>query len=707
MEKKSKLIKNNYILINKNQITTRPKTNKERIQEIIMENEESIKKYEKIKEQTNNPKKREECLQIILKIRKQQVKLHNKLYNFNSFLNMFNNNKLKNNNIIRPKSGYDITKSIYLKEYFNNKMNSSFKSSINYSSIFQNSNSTSNNNILKNKKMHHKFCSNLSSIIDNGTKNTLKKPIKKINIINTKRKQINLNKNNKNNLNNNKNYFQLFLNTTLKTRQNGYANENSLNSTLFTFTSIKNDINKLKSKKIIVPINTNNKIYSSKKNIFIINNINNFSGKIKNNSTKNRDKNFKNFNRYNNHIINKNIKKKIKNNILKYNIIDEDEQLDININYDIEEKNIILNDIKSIDENIEFKTNPNLLIRKKYYKIKNSSLIELYHSYHDNNELYIAKTEKNILGYNIKIIKFKNREFVTRLKKHNNKIEIIKHFFNSIKLHDFIISGDIDHIINIWDVSYKYSINQFIYSIIYNGSNIYKVLNISIEENENNINNYLLIYDNSINVYKLSDGNFIKNINHYPLKEEKILNLIKWKNKDNNLDYIIKCSEHKIVIFNFIDEDIFFELSNYKKNNDDNNLIYKSEGYISSNQNLDYLCIFTSDMNLEIWDLYNLSLKENISININLINDNNLLNIVPWNNKYLMIINEKDNYIYVIDIISNIIVSKIVGCFKNNNKPIYYKKIMDKKYGESLLLWSNNRHIYLLSTPIILINIFD
>ena len=703
MEKKSKLIKNNYILINKNHITTRPKTTKERIQDLIMENEESIKKYEKFKEQTNNPKKKQEYLQIISKIRKEQVKLHNKLYSFNTFLNMFNNNKLRNNNIVRPKSGFDITKSIYLKEFFNNKMNSSFKSSFNYSNIFPNS----NNNILNNKKKHHKFCSNLSSIIDNGTKNVLKKPIKKINIISTKRTEINQNKNNKN-INNNKNYFQLFLNTTLKTRQNVYMNENTLNSTLFTCTSIKNDVNnKIKSKKIIVPINTNNKIYNSKKNIFIINNINNFSGKIKNssNSTKNRDKNYKNINRYNNHIISKNVKKKIKNNILKYNIIDEDEQLDININCDIEEKKINLNDIKIIDENIEFKTNPNLLIRKKYYKIKNNSLVEFYHSYHDNNELYMAKTEKSILGYSIKIMIFKNREFVTRLKKHNNKIIIIKHFFNSIKLHDFIISGDIDHIINIWDVSYKYSVNQFIYSIIYNGNNIYKILNISIEENENNINNYLLIYDHSINVYKLSDGDFIKNINHYPLKEEKILNLIKWKNKDNSLDYIIKCSEHKIVIFNFIDEDIFFELSNYAKN-DDNNLIYKSEGYITSNQNLDYLCIFNSDMNLEIWDLYNLSLKENISINIDLINDINLLNIVPWNNKYLLIIDENDNFIYVIDIISNIIVSKIVGCFKNNNKPIYYKKIMDKKYGESLLLWSNNRNISLLSTPIILINIF-
>ena len=34
---------------------------------------------------------------------------------------------------------------------------------------------------------------------------------------------------------------------------------------------------------------------------------------------------------------------------------------------------------------------------------------------------------------------------------------------------------------------------------------------------------------------------FIKNINHFPCEEEKIINLLSWKNKNNKLDYIIKC----------------------------------------------------------------------------------------------------------------------------------------------------------------------
>ena len=39
------------------------------------------------------------------------------------------------------------------------------------------------------------------------------------------------------------------------------------------------------------------------------------------------------------HIVNKNLKKEIKNKILKYNIIDQDKQLDINIKYNEEKKN--------------------------------------------------------------------------------------------------------------------------------------------------------------------------------------------------------------------------------------------------------------------------------------------------------------------------------------------------------------------------------
>ena len=218
------------------------------------------------------------------------------------------------------------------------------------------------------------------------------------------------------------------------------------------------------------------------------------------------------------------------------------------------------------------------------------------------------------------------------------------------KIHDYLISGDIDHVVNVWDVSYKYSVNQFIYSIIYNGKSIYNVLQISIEENENYVENYLIIYDESINIYELNEGNFIKNVNHYPSHKEKILNLISWKNKDNNLDYIIKCTEHKIVIFNFIDEDIFFELCNYYTNNNNGKFAYKTEGCIISNKNLDYLCIFSSEMNLEIWDLYNLCLKDKISIDLNLINNTYYLSIIPWNYQYILIINSNNTYIYIINI---------------------------------------------------------
>ena len=687
MEKRTKLVKSNYTLINKTKINNyKTKTGKEKIQELIVQNEETIKKYEQIKEETNDPKKKDECIQIISKYRNQQVKLHNKLYSLNLFLDMYMNNS--KNNVPRPKPRYGLNNSLYLKQYFHHKVNSTIKPSSNYSNIYTDHNNNKNFTLKKNqdKTQHRKCISNLSSVLENTSNIILKNPVKKINVINNKRNHIYPNKLNKNS-NSKNSYLQLFLNTSIQSRPNSNY---GLNSTLTTCTSSKIDN---RNKYIAQPIKENNKFFNSKKNIFIINNINNYYGKIKNSSTTTISKYIQNIP---NHIVNKNLRKKIKNKILKYNILDEDEQLDININIENEEKKNNKKNLDIIDDNIEFKTNPKLIVKQKSYKIKNNSIVELYYSYHNNNELYMAMSEKNILGYNIKIIKFKKKQFITRLKKHNNRIITIKHFFNMKKIHDYLISGDIDHVVNVWDVSYKYSVNQFIYSIIYNGKSIYNVLQISIEENENYVENYLIIYDESINIYELNEGNFIKNVNHYPSHKEKILNLINWKNKDNNLDYIIKCTEHKIVIFNFIDEDIFFELCNYYTNNNNGKFAYKTEGCIISNKNLDYLCIFSSEMNLEIWDLYNLCLKDKISIDLNLINNTYYLSIIPWNYQYILIINSNNTYIYIININTGIS-SKILVNFRNNNKKVYIKKLLIKKYGESLLFWCPNRYMSLFS----------
>lgn len=337
-------------------------------------------------------------------------------------------NKL-NHNIPKPKPRFNLSNNLYLKQYFNNKVNSSIKQNFNYSNIFTNTASKQNINKKENIK-----CSSCINTLFDTKKNIITNSIKKINIINNQKKEVN-NKNYNNNL------YRIFLNTSTQTRPN---NEYNHNSTLVTSSSSKYD-NKAKNKYITPSINENNKLYHSKKNIFIINNINNFynnhfNEKTKNNSTKSSDKNMKHLTY---HIVNKNLKKEIKNKILKYNIIDQDKQLDINIKYNEEKKNNQKkNDI--FNENLMFKSNPNILFRKKYFKIKNNTIIELYYSYHDNNELFIALSEKSILGYNIKIIKFKNKLFVTRLKKHNNKIIIIKHFFNLEKMHNYIISGDMD-----------------------------------------------------------------------------------------------------------------------------------------------------------------------------------------------------------------------------------------------------------------------
>ena len=691
MEKKS-LLKSNYIIVNKNQFNIRPKSTKEKLRDLISQNQESIKKYEKLKEKEQNPRKKTEYVQIISKYRSQQIKLHNKLYSLNLFLNICMNNA--KNSISKPKPKFDLTNNLYLKQYFHNKVNSALKPNFNYSNILTNINNSSTKKSSY-KKENNKYNSSVISILDN--KKIFANSIKKISIINNKKKQLNIN----NNYNINSNNFKMILNTS-STQARPIGNNNNHkghNSSLITCSSTKFDF-KGRNKYIIQPINESSNLYHSKKNIFIINNINNYynnnySAKKRNNSNSNNYQNVKNINY---HIVNKNIRKKIKDKVLKFNIIDEDEQLDININYDNEDKLTNIKKNKIFNENIEFKSNPNLVLRKKYFKIKHNAIIELYHSYHDNNELYMAISEKSILGYNIKIIKFKKKLFVTRLKKHNNTIIAIKHFYNRNRMHDYLISGDLDNIVNIWDISYKYYVNQFIYTIKYNKNNIYNLLCFFIEDKDK-INNYLLIYDKTINIYQLSDGNLIKSINHFPSKEEKILNLISWKNKDNNLDYIIKCTLHSIVIFNFIDEYIFFLLSNLKNNdNEQNHLSYKTEGYIISNNKIDYLCILSSSMNLEIWDLYELNLKKKISININIVDDIYLFGIIPWNNIYILLIDGNNNYIYVIDVLSNKIICKFNGCFRNNIRQIYYKKIINKIYGESLLMWCSNRYISLFSS---------
>ena len=651
MKKVGSNFKKNFTTINQNEMICPKNSLKERIRELIKKNDETIKKYELLKTQSKNSQKKMEYLKIISKFRTRQITLHNKLHGLDLIMNSYSKNY--QNNIINSKTNLDNVNKI--KNAFHKRINSS---DYNYSAIYTNN----NNNLLKNKNEKKNYnvnsTNNLSKLIPKPTKIDKLLPLKKKEIKKEQQK-------------NNKKNFESYINDSNFLRINTNTNDYIINSTMIKNTNRQNNNYYIK---------TNNK-NDSEKNIIIINNINNFFGQIEN-----TDHNTKMIE----HIIDKNTRKKIRDKILKYNIIDEDEQLDIDINDKSEET----------AKEKEFISNPNLIFRKKIMKIEKNVVIEIFNPFNEPKEIYFAISEKSFLGHNIKIFKFKNRKFITRLKKHKFRINSMNHFFNPIKRHDFLISGDNGLYINIWDISFKSSLNQFLFTIKYQGEKIYNLLPTSIQLKENDHNNYLLVYDKSITIYDLKDGNYLKNINHSRLLDEKIINIIVWKNKNNNLDYIIKCAEIKITIFNFIDSEIFFTLSDYTNNEDKNKYITK--GCISSGNKKEFLCIFSYssyllNIYLEIWDLYELNLKEKIIISRNLINDAYLLNIIPWNYKYILFSDGNKNDLFVFEFEAKKIISKINTKYKNDTNHIYLKKVFYKEYGESLIMWKHNNFISLFS----------
>jgi len=644
MKKIETNFKNNFSNVNQKGKNNQKNSLKDKIRELIKKNDETIKKYEKLKEQTKDSQKKMDYLKIISKIRTRQISLQNKIHSLDLIINSYTNNY--ENNILNSKSKLDTSN--ILKNTFHKRINSS---DYNYGTLY-----TNNNMLLKAKNNKKNTKVNSTNNLDNP----IPKPTKINPLVQNKKKE---------NINYNKN-LKSYVNIANFLRINTNTNEYINNSTMLKEAKRQN--------------NNNKKEKDNAKNIIIINNINNYFGKIEN--TNNNNINTK----MSEHIINNNLRKKIKDKILKYNIIDEDEQLDIGMN----------NENNKIFKEKEFKTTPLLTFNKKILNIKKNVIIEIYNSFTDKNKIYIAISEKSFLGHNIKIFKFKNRKFVTRLKRHKNRIITMKHFFNQIKMHDFLISGDTGLFINVWDISYKYSVNQFLYTIKYQGEKIYNLLPIFAQQKENNSNNYLLVYDKSITIYDLKNGEYTNNINHSRLLDEKIINIIMWKNKDNNFDYIIKCAEYKITIFNFIDSEIFFTLSDYTNNED--KIKYITEGCITSGDNKESLCILSYSSYLlniyfEIWDLYELNLKEKIIINRNLINDAYLLNMIPWNYKYFLLSDGNQNFIYLIDLDKNKIISKIKTKYINDTNHIYLKKILSKEYGECLITWKHNNNISLFS----------
>ena len=234
----------------------------------------------------------------------------------------------------------------------------------------------------------------------------------------------------------------------------------------------------------------NNKIKDLiKENINIINNkINEKEENINNKENKiNED-----INNINNKINNKNEERKININEIKNKIeeiINDNKILNENINDKYNELKEQINFNVNKIKNYKYKKEPQNL--KYKFDITNSNtsegwndIFEVFICYKDNKEYIISPNHNN---YNLDIFNLLDNKKILSLKGHKNDIRTIRYFINKnniYNINEYLISGDDNKIVIIWDITNNYNIKYQIDTKY--GDNIYSCLLIFPHNNNDN-----------------------------------------------------------------------------------------------------------------------------------------------------------------------------------------------------------------------------
>ena len=327
--------------------------------------------------------------------------------------------------------------------------------------------------------------------------------------------------------------------------------------------------------------------------------------------------------------------------------------------------------------NYKFKKEPQNLkykldISQNNTKAGWNDIFEIFVSYKDNNEYLISPNKNN---FNLDIFALLNNKIIKSLKGHKKNIRTIRYFINknSYNYNEYLISGDDNKIVIIWDITNNYNINyqidtkyeDVIYScllIFPHNINDNYIITSTFNKSEN--------YDKSSSkIYSLNNGKFIKYINN--TNNNNIFYILSWYNKKNNKYYIIQFSFEKILINNLLEDESYFELKQEPENNHLSGFIYEKE-------NNDYLCSSSYNGYINIWDLYNKIIFKVINLNKCV-----LAHIIEWNNKYIIVADYNNKSIKIIDLEENKIICDING--QHTDEVITIKKIYHPIYGESLL----------------------
>ena len=324
--------------------------------------------------------------------------------------------------------------------------------------------------------------------------------------------------------------------------------------------------------------------------------------------------------------------------------------------------------------------------------IKNTSakgvndIFEVFTSAKDGQKYLVSKNGKN---HNIEIISLIYNKIIKELSYDNNttSITMIRYFFNYKGKKEYLVSADLNKNVIVWDINNNYEILHKI-NTEYEDVNIYSCY-LFFDNFENNyiftscgLNKYKKNETSYTKMYSLKNGNFIKNI--IDSNNNNTYYILIWHNDSEKINYLIELCEKKIVITNFIQNNIYAKLINT-----DLYILKYYSGFIYSIENKkNYLCCSTSNGYIIIWDLINKTL-----INYCKISKFELYHIIQWNQKYAIVSGGNTKLIKIFDLekyenLDNIITNhhSSVNCVKKINHP---------KYGEALLSCGNDHKIKL------------
>ena len=299
-----------------------------------------------------------------------------------------------------------------------------------------------------------------------------------------------------------------------------------------------------------------------------------------------------------------------------------------------------------------------------------NDIFEIFISYKDNKEYLISP---NINNFNLDIFRLLDNKIILSLLGHKNIIRTVRYFIDKKSYNEYLISGDDNKIVIIWDITNDFSIKHQIdtkYEV-----DIYSCLLLfpyNIDDNYIITSTYNKSDDidkSSTKIYSLNNGKFIKYIKN--TNNIVIYYLLSWYNKKNNNYYIIEFSYKKIIINNLMEDELYSELRQEPEDSHFSGFIYEKE-------NNDYLCSSSSKGYINIWDLYNKKIYKTININ-----KCKLAHIIDWNNKYIIVADYNNKSFKIIDLEENKMICNING--QHTDKLACVKKIYHPIYGESLL----------------------